>query len=261
MHTSHSFDGETGMEDMLRAAIAAGITVTAITDHAEMNEYVHGGFDAAIEASFAEASALAQKYSPQLRVACGVEMGQATQDFSAAEAMLAKHRFDFVLGSLHNLADETDFYFWDYDAMSDTEIHGKIQDYFNELTALVKWGRFHSLAHLTYPFRFIPPERGLAGCGPWMDSVDEILRLLAQKGIALEINAGGLRSKIGETLPGTALLKRFRELGGEYITLGADAHKPADIGYGIDKGAAAARAAGFRHCAVYFGGTPEMMNL
>ena len=64
---------------------------------------------------------------------------------------------------------------------------------------------------------------------------EAILRQLAVKGLALEINTSGLRQKIGETLPGKKFLTRYRELGGELLTIGSDAHLPGDLGAGVEQ--------------------------
>ena len=95
----------------------------------------------------------------------------------------------------------------------------------------------------------------------WRDEIDEILRLLASKGIALEINTSGLRQQIGKLMPDLAIIKRFRELGGEMVTVGSDAHKAEDVGKNILDGIRAAASAGFGHIAAFKGGKAEMIPI
>ena len=90
---------------------------------------------------------------------------------------------------------------------------------------------------------------------------EAILRQLAVKGLALEINTSGLRQPGGTTHPPLSLVRRFRQLGGEFITIGADAHRPEDVGTGLEQAAALAREAGFTHQAVFFGGKMELLPL
>ena len=131
--------------------------------------------------------------------------------------------------------------------------------YFDATLELVKWGRFHSLAHLTYPFRYIPAEKRPADYSRWQDRIDAVFRALRDRDIALEINVSGLRNPlVNSAHPDLPLVRRFRELGGEKITVGADAHRPEDMGAHIRDGLLIAREAGFRYTAVYFGGRAEM---
>jgi histidinol-phosphatase (PHP family) len=61
----------------------------------------------------------------------------------------------------------------------------------------------------------------------------------------LEINTSTLRRAVGETSPSFTVLRRYRELGGEVLTFGSDAHAPDALGQGFEHAAELARAAGF----------------
>ena len=175
---------------------------------------------------------------------------------AAAERVLAAHPYDFVLGSQHKLGDEVDYYFYDY---THVDVGEAMDRYFDATLELVKWGRFHSLAHLTYPFRYIPAEKRPADYSRWQDRIDAVFRALRDRDIALEINVSGLRNPlVNSAHPDLPLVRRFRELGGEKITVGADAHRPEDVGAHIRDGLLIAREAGFRYTAVYFDGRAEM---
>ncbi len=63
--------------------------------------------------------------------------------------------------------------------------------------------------------------------------------------------AEGLFRELKCTLPDEPLVRRFRELGGEYITIGTDAHSADMVGKGIEQGVAVAKRAGFSRYAVY----------
>ena len=65
--------------------------------------------------------------------------------------------------------------------------------------------------------------------------IDEILRELICRGIALEVNSGGLKYGLGFPNPHPDVLKRYRELGGELVTVGSDAHRPEHVGYGFSQ--------------------------
>lgn len=257
-HTEASFDSEAPAGDMCDAAIAAGLSALAVTDHVEMVDYLADGMDKAASASFEAADAAARRYAGRLRVARGIELGEPLHDLPLAEWLLAERPYDFVLASVHRLREEPDYYFWDFHGK---DIGREIDRYFEEVLATVRWGRFHSLAHLTYPFRYMPADRRPADYDRWQGTIDKILRELAEHGLALEINTSGLRGPIGRTQPDAPLIRRFRELGGERITIGSDAHAPADVGASWDEAVRLAREAGFEAVTVFFEGRPEQWLL
>ena len=124
--------------------------------------------------------------------------------------------------------------------------------YFDELCETAAFAHFDSLSHLTYPLRYI-----VAGTGKMPDlslhreQIDTIFKILIKNKKALEINVSGLFRELKCTLPDEPLVRRFRELGGEYITIGTDAHSADMVGKGIKQGVAVAKRAGFSRYAVY----------
>ena len=89
------------------------------------------------------------------------------------------------------------------------------------------------------------------------DLLDEILRTLAQRGKALEINTSGLRQEGGFTMPDFDTVKRFRELGGELLSIGSDAHTVPHLGIGLETAHQMAKQAGFRYLTYFEGRTPK----
>ena len=258
MHTEYSPDSTASMADMCEAAVAAGLSSIAVTDHVEIPAFLADGYDRTLAASFTQAGEMQRRFSGRLPIARGMELGEPLHDRATAESVLEAYAFDFVLASVHNLKDDEDFYFYDF---STADVNAVMDRYFEELLDTTRWGRFHSLAHLTYPFRYVPADKRPADYRRWQDQIDEIFRALAHQGLALEINTSGLRQPIRQTLPTLPLVRRFRELGGERITLGSDAHRSEDVGSHIAEGVAIAGQAGFRHIAVYRGGQACMVPL
>ena len=73
----------------------------------------------------------------------------------------------------------------------------------------------------------------------YADRIDLILEALIETGTALEVNTGGLWNGPGETYPGLEVVARYRELGGERLSVGSDAHRAADVGQGMAETVAA----------------------
>ena len=262
MHMEASEDSDASIGAMCAAAVKQGLSAIAVTDHVEMTLFRENGYDKTAEASWSAAEQAAVDWRGKLKVIRGIELGQPLYDLPTAEAVLAAHPYDFILGAQHKLGsheDDIDYYFYDYDKH---DVREAMDLYFDAVHKLVAWGKFHSLAHLTYPFRYIPIGKSPKGYGLWQDKIDCILRLLAEKGLALEINTSGLRNpNLRCTHPDLPIVRRFRELGGERITVGADAHRPEDVGAHIREGLKIAMEAGFQYTAAYLGGEPDMVKI
>lgn len=270
IHTDASPDGHCPPPQLAEAAIAAGLTHIAVTDHYEAQpadpslfpgegsrgwlEAAADRYEAVTARSWDNAAAVRELTAGKLTVAIGLELGSPLDDRARTEELIARRPYDFLLASQHANPGKPDWYY--LQQFPDFDIRDELDAYFDALLDIVAWGRFHSLAHLTYPFRYIPADRLAALRGVWADKADAVLRGLAEKGLALEINTGGLRKPIAETSPALPLIKRFRELGGELITVGSDAHRPAEIGTGLDVAEALAAEAGFRYITRYEQGKP-----
>ena len=193
----------------------------------------------------------------RLIVAAGIELGQPAYDPALAEQILSKFDYDVVIGSVHNLRGRKDFYFMEYDSFTDSDLDAMVEEYLKELLTMVQWGGFDILAHLTYPLRYMVGENHRnVSLNRHSDLIDEILRQAARSGKALEINTSGLRQPLGETLPTLPYVRRFREFGGEYVTVGSDAHYAEDLGKGVNEGMKVAQEAGFSHVTLFQSRTP-----
>ena len=112
--------------------------------------------------------------------------------------VLEMEPYDFVLGSLHCIRGNEDFYFMDF---QDEDPYALLEEYYQELYEIARLNLFDSMAHITYPIRYMNGKHHLGVDLSRMDDlIDLTLRTLAQNGRALEINTSGLRGPIGETL-------------------------------------------------------------
>ncbi|MGN0675879.1 MAG: histidinol-phosphatase HisJ family protein, partial [Oscillospiraceae bacterium] len=236
-HTQFSVDSDADINQMIEKACYIGLAAYAVTDHCECNRwyskehytdddtYQYYDFGTDFENSVSAVTKLKEKYSGRLNLICGVEMGQATHEFDIAEKIISDSRVDFVIGSMHQLPKTEDFAFLEYDKMSLEEIYDLAERYFLEIYKLCKWGKFDVLGHLTYNLRYI---KGVGGIDLDISRFDEIIadsfKALIEKGKGIEINTSGFRQKYGDTFPSLKYVKLFRELGGEIISIGSDAH-------------------------------------
>ena len=156
-HCTLSFDGKSSAEDMVKRAVELGIKHYALTDHVDLGDYADPDFDLEKTVNGAREiiPSLQEEYADSIDLLYGVELGQATQDYETAERVLRENGYDFVLGSTHNIRGHKDFYFIDF---SQTDPLPILSAYFDETAELAEWGKFDSLAHLTYPLRYIAGE-------------------------------------------------------------------------------------------------------
>ena len=249
-HSDNSPDGTHAPIYMSDAAVNKNIRAIAFTDHCEVDVYYKENYDRGMRQAFFEAAKAKSAYRGTLVVLNGIELGQPMYDLPLAEKILAAQKYDFVLGSIHNLRDVPDFYYiHDYESIDREAL---LREYFHEIYLMVEWGGIDSIAHLTYPFRYIYEYNHIdEDIDTYSDQIDAILELAAKKDIALEINTSGLRQPINKLLPEYKTIRRFRELGGQLITIGSDAHYAQHIGVGIKQAYDAALEAGFKTIAMF----------
>lgn len=259
VHTNHSTDGHSSLEELALTAIEKGLRGFALTDHCDMINYHESFWPGATQGEsldiaecYNEVISLRERFSGRVELLTGVEIGQPLEKPGCAAELLGKFPFDFVLCSLHNSPGVQDYSITDFSQLTEPELHGMLFALWDAFLDTIRWGQFDSLAHLTYPLRYmagkygrnLTPERHL-------DGIDSVLRALVDSGKALEINTSGLRQNYGRMMPDSWVVSRYRELGGELLTIGSDTHDAETLCAGFETAARAAAEAGFRHYTVY----------
>ena len=93
------------------------------------------------------------------------------------------------------------------------------------------------------------------------DTLDEILKTLIHNGIGLECNTAGFKYGLGQPHPSMEILKRYKDLGGELLTLGSDAHAPCHIAYDFQKASDLLKTCGFKYYTIFKERKPEFISL
>lgn len=262
MHTSSSFDGHYSAAEMCEAAVNAGLSVITFTDHFDVDFFEAHRLGERQVTSYEDVVSAQAAFAHRLKVLVGIEVGQGTYEPELTKKSLEKYDYDFIIGSIHNLRKTPDFCELDYTNMTIDEVYGLLDKYFEEMHLLAKWNGFDTLAHLTYPLRYIMGNYGIkVDLKKYSDIVDEIFKTVIANGKALEINTSGLRQKIGVTMPTVDYVRRFKELGGELLTIGSDAHFTEHVGAGINEGFAIAEAAGFEYVTYFEKHKPVMVKI
>lgn len=170
----------------------------------------------------------------RLTLKLGLELGMPHLNPAAAAAICARPEADFILGSVHNLSPErggTDLFFLDFSTVQ--ACYDALDDYFASLALLAATDFYDVLAHLIYPLRYMQAPVTL---NRYQDAIRAILRTAVEKGRGMEVNTCRGRT-LEEWRP---ILALYRDCGGEIVTVGSDAHTPADVGKGVRAGLRAA---------------------
>lgn len=264
-HSTCSFDGRSPMEEMCRRAEELGLTYYTVSDHCECNDYEEAeghptGYRQVAEKAWAQMNACQERF-PGLRLLKGIELGQPMQALDAARDVLSGREYDFVIGSLHNIRGEKDFYYLGNHDLPPERWGEMFRRYFSEILEMINWGDFDSLAHITYPLRYLSASGEAPSFAPYWEELSEVLEALAKADKALEMNTSRILRPGAPKLPDLEVFTRFRELGGKLVTLGSDAHCVEDLAQGIDEGMDILRQAGFTEFAVYRRREPILLPL
>ena len=247
-HSNNSFDGNHTCIMLCEGVIKNKGIGIAITDHCEIDSKSLD-FRSFTTNQYVETFMAKKSFENKIEVLQGIELGQAIYNKQLSEQILNDFDYDFVIGSIHNLENMEDFYFLDY---KQYDIDDLLVKYFRTILDLCKWNNFDSLAHLTYPLRYIyQREKIRVDLSKYYDIIDLILAELVKNEKALEINTSGLFMDIAETLPTPEILCRFKELGGKYVTVGSDSHSYDKVCNGIEEGYDILKQCGFDHFTIF----------
>ncbi|MBQ6695374.1 MAG: histidinol-phosphatase HisJ family protein [Lachnospiraceae bacterium] len=254
MHSSFSGDSDTPMEEMIQKAIELGLTHMCFTEHNDYDfpvceEIPEGTFELNVDAYLYDLLKYREKYRDQINILFGIELGLQPQ-ITRQNSILAKnYDFDFIIGSSHICNQKDPYYPAFYEGRSEEEAY---REYFESiLTNIKKFTNFDVYGHLDYVVRYGPNKDKDYTFAKYQDILDPILKLLVENGKGLEINTGGVGKGLRELHPCTDILKRYKELGGEIITIGSDAHSPKDIAAHFQRATEVLKECGFQYYTIF----------
>lgn len=255
-HTSFSTDSEAPLEDMARAALEKGLKTLCVTEHMDF-DYPGGDFFLDTPAYREELFRVKELFRGRPEILFGVELGLLDYAAPTLKEYSSSYDFDFIIGSAHQV-DGIDPYYPDYfNARGD---HDGISHFLESaLSAVRAFDDFDVFGHFDYIVRYSHAKS--YSPADFSDIIDEILQELISRGKGLEVNTAGIHYGLGWAHPHPEVLKRYKELGGEIVTVGSDAHSGERIAYCFDKAEEVLKAAGFKYRAVFRGRKPEFIKL
>ena len=245
IHTHFSCDCQAPMEAMCQAAVERGIPEIGFTEHYDLHPLETDCFDWFRLEPWAEALERCRaQFAGRLVIRAGVEIGEPHRFGAEARALLARYPFDYVLGSLHWVGDESVFDLAYFQARPEAEAH---RLYFQELARVAQAGGFDILSHLDVTARTAFAAYGRYDPREHEATIRPVLRACIERGLALDLNTAALRRRARVLNPGLPILAWYVEMGGQRVTLGSDAHRPDQVGQQLEAAMDAARAAGLQY--------------
>lgn len=260
IHTRFSGDSEENPENTVKRAIQLGLNSICFTDHQDF-DFIYDNIDFNLNAPeyFKCLSKLKEKYKDKIKILIGVETGIEPYLADRLNSFVNANPYDFVIGSSH-LVNRQDPYYPEYfQGRTDKEA---FEEYFKSiLDNLRVYDNFDVYGHLDYVVRYSENKDKNYSYKEFADYIDEILKQLIAKGKGIEINSAAYRYGLNNPNPVPQAVKRYKELGGEIITVGSDAHKADDLASGFDRIYKVLVNSGFKYYTVFKNRKPEFVPI
>ncbi len=272
VHTEFSDDSEYEMEQVVRDALAMGMEEICFTDHVDYGVkrdwddprgvlYRKGGKGEPDMIPVANVDypkymdkicALQEKYRGQISIKFGLEFGMQRHTIAKYEELFAKYPFDFVILSVHEVENRE---FWNGDfqrGLSREEVYRKY--YMEMLTLVENYHNYSVLGHMDLIARY--DEEGVYPFEAVEPYIRKILETVIADGKGIEVNSSCYRYGLPDLTPSTEILKLYKALGGEIITVGSDSHKREHLGDHIPEVQMQLREMGFKKICTFEGMKP-----
>ena len=254
LHSSFSGDSDTPMEKMILKGIELGLIEMCFTEHNDFDYPATGsnpsGFwEVNPDAYLYDFLKLREKYADKMTLLFGIELGLQPHLSKRNAAFAKAHDYDFIIGSSHLCNGKDPYYASFYEGRSQEEAY---REYFESILENLKvYSNFDVYGHLDYVVRYGPQKDEGYSYELYRELFDKILTKLIDMGKGIEVNTGGLAKGMRDVHPCSGILKRYRELGGEIVTVGSDAHVTGLIAHAFDRAGEILKDCGFRYYAVY----------
>ena len=254
LHSSFSGDSDTPMEEMILKGIELGLTEMCFTEHNDFDYPVNDSHPAGFwevnpDAYLYDFLKLREKYADKITLLFGIELGLQPHLSKRNAAFAKAHDYDFIIGSSHLCNGKDPYYASFYEGRSQEEAY---REYFESILENLKvYSNFDVYGHLDYVVRYGPQKDEGYSYELYRELFDAILTKLIDMEKGIEINTGGIAKGMRDVHPCSGILKRYRELGGEIVTVGSDAHVTGLIAHAFDRAGEILKDCGFRYYAVY----------
>jgi histidinol-phosphatase (PHP family) len=247
LHTEQSPDSAVPIDVYASLAVERGIAEIAITDHVDFDPrdpaFNYSRFDDRERVVRGAAERWAKE---GVVIRFGAELTYNRRWEQDVRDHLRRHHYDYVIGSVHDWPESP---YWPNRIRGWVEgrpLDEVVAPYYAEIIAAARSGLFDTIGHLDVVKRYLHPYITAADLGNRPDLQEPALRAIIEGGASLEVNSSGLRYPGAETYPSAAVVARFRELGGERVVVGSDAHSRGSFAARLDESYRHVSEAGFQ---------------
>ncbi len=231
IHSEHSIDSIASMESMVLSAIDKNLKSICFTDHVDFdstNLKIDIGFREADY--FRNIKQVKYKYAGKIEVLAGVEIGMQPHLVNRYNNLISNNPFDFVILSIHSV-NRTDLE--DNGFLSNLKPIEILEKYYNDMLLCIEnYNNFDVLGKFDYIDKYFLDSSKVPRYDEYFEIISEILKLLILNGKGIELNTGGILSGHKYFHPKIQILNLYKDLGGEIVTIGSNAHKAENVGYG-----------------------------
>ncbi len=175
---------------------------------------------------FAKIADLQEKYGDRIGIRRGLELGVQSHTIDAYNRLTEKYPLDFAILSIHQVHDQE---FWNGEFQEGRTQAEYNEEYYREMLRVVQSFKHYSvLGHMDLIVRY--DKAGVYPFEKVKDLITEILKVVIADGKGIELNTSSVRYGLSDTQPSRDILRLYRELGGQIITLGSDSHRPDHLG-------------------------------
>ncbi len=252
LHSDFSGDSRTPAREMIRRAQSLGLQGICFTEHLDIGGPPYGAdFSLDFPAYFHTMQQIREEFRSQIQIGIGLEFGIQPYLTSTLSELCRTWPFDFVIASQHFVNDLDPYYPVYFEGRSEQECYEEFFRAELETLQAISPEDYDTLGHMDYIVRYGPNRNRDYSYEAYADLIDPILSFLIEHGKCLELNTGGYLKGLGAPNPCIEVFRRYRELGGELITIGSDAHAPHEIAMEFHQAADLLTALGFRYYTVF----------
>lgn len=256
-HSRFSPDSSCPLERTLDAAIQQGITELCITDHIDYLTDMSRSTKLDFDGYYAEYIKQKQAYAGRIELKLGAEFGAQQHTVELFKRDAARLPFDFIILSNHE-ADDLEYWNGNFQE-GKTQVEYNRAYYQATLETMKLFKDYSVLGHIDSIKRY--DQNGELADGYSEDLIREILKTAISDGKGIEINTSCYRYRLKDLTPSSNILKWYRELGGEIITIGSDCHDSADVAADFKRAREELLALGFTRFCTFTAMKPEFHKL
>ncbi|OMD92042.1 histidinol-phosphatase HisJ [Paenibacillus odorifer] len=260
-HTHHERCGHAvgKLEEYVQRGIELGLQQLGLSDHLPLIHVDPASYYPEMAMPMAELPryveeclTLKERYRGVIDLRVGLEADYIEGYEEQIREILSPYPWDYLIGSVHFLGE--------WDITDHRQVHGwegkdalqVYRLYYDAVKKSALSGLYDIIGHMDVIKRFGYGPQTPEGTAEVRALELETLKVIADRGIAMELNASGLTKPCAEMFPAEHLLQEALKLDIP-LTLGSDAHDPAKLGDGLQEARSMLWQTGFRELAVFEG--------